>query len=135
MINVKTVWTGLALLSLLSPKLPITQAQNDRLIAKIVQDSLQQRGNFYFVKGSVYNPNEKGLNNVVIKYYIWKKWMGKDGHGSRIKDTGGLVTAEIKYLPPKQTVDFVTNGEDNAPVMIHDVPDPLEAEISGQLDQ
>jgi hypothetical protein len=87
------------------------------------------------VKGSIYNPSENGMKNVTVSYHIWKKWMGKDGHGSRIKETGGLVTAEIKYLPPKQTVNFVATGGDNAPVMVNDVPDPLNAEITAEWDQ
>lgn len=102
---------------------------------KVVSDSLQKDGNFYFVKGSVYNPTDTAVKKVVIKYYIWKKWMGQDGHGSRIKQTGGLVTANIKYLPPKQIVEFTAIGGDNAPVMVRDVPDPLNAEITAEWDR
>lgn len=105
---------------------------------KMIQDSLHQSGNFYFVKGTVYNPHEKAVKNVVIKYYVWKKWMGKEGHGIRIRDTGGLVTATIKYVPPKQSVDFTATGDDNAPVFIPEsglVPDPLNAEITAEWDQ
>ncbi len=106
------------------------RAEDTHPVLKVVQDSLEKRGNFYFVKGSIYNPSEKGASNVTVTYHIWKKWIGKDGHGQRIKDTGGLVEAHIKYLPPKQTVEYSATGDDNAPVMVHDVPDSLEAEIT-----
>jgi hypothetical protein len=106
-------------------------------VPKIVQDALLENGNFYFVRGSVYNPSAKGMKNVVIRYFIWKKWMGQDGHGQRIKDTGGLVVAEIKYIPPKQTVEFRALGNDSAPVMTPEsglLPDPLNAEITAEWD-
>jgi hypothetical protein len=105
---------------------------------KIIQDSLHDGGGFYFVKGTVYNPHDKAVKNVVINYYIWKRYMGKEGHGTRIRDTGGLVTATIKYLPPKQSVDFTTVSNDNAPVFVPAsgmVPDPLNAEITAEWDQ
>lgn len=103
---------------------------------KIVKDELREAGNFYYVTGVVYNPYERGVKNVVIKYYIWKKWMGRDGHGSVIKETGGLVKAELKYLPPKQSVEFTATGGD-APVMSKESglePDPLSAEITAEWD-
>lgn len=110
---------------------------------KIVNDDLIKvdngdcRGCLYAVKGSIYNPNDEGVKNVVINYYIWKKWMGQDGHGLIIKETGGLVSATIKYLPPKKVVDFVaTSG--NAPVMTREsglLPDPINAEITADWDQ
>jgi hypothetical protein len=126
--------TVLALLSSSPNGWPALGSPNQGVL-KIVQDLLLQRDNSYYVKGSIYNSSDKAANNVLIKYYIWKKWMGKDGHGSLIKETGGLVVAQIKFLPPKQTVDFVAVGGDNAPVMMHDVPDPLDAEISADWDQ
>lgn len=104
---------------------------------KIVKDDLLKDEYFYYVKGSVYNPNSDGVKNVVIRYYIWKKWMGQDGHGSAIKETGGLVSAMIKYLPPKQSVDFTATSH-NAPVMTREsgsVPDPIEAEITADWDR
>jgi hypothetical protein len=104
---------------------------------KIVKDELREAHNFYYVTGVIYNPHERGVKNVVIKYYIWKKWMGKDGHGSVIKETGGLVTADLKYLPPKQSVEFTATGGDNAPVMSKESglePDPLNAEITADWD-
>jgi hypothetical protein len=104
---------------------------------KIVKDTLLESGNFYFVRGVVYNPNSRAVKNVVIRYFIWKKWMGRDGHGSVIKDTGGLVRATIKYIPPKQSVDFATDSG-NAPVMTVEsglVPDPLDAEITAEWDK
>ena len=103
---------------------------------KIVQDALVVNGYSYNVKGSIYNPNSDAVKNVVISYRIWKKWMGKDGHGSLIKETGGLVYATIKFLPPKQTVDF-TAASENAPVMTPEsglYPDPISAEISADWD-
>ncbi|MBZ5668053.1 MAG: hypothetical protein LAO30_26160 [Acidobacteriia bacterium] len=105
---------------------------------RIVNDSLVKvdhgdcSGCLYAVKGSIYNPNNDGVKNVVIRYYVWKKWTGKDGHGSAIKETGGLVSATIKYLPPKQTVDFAATSS-NAPVMTPEsrmLPDPISAEIT-----
>jgi hypothetical protein len=92
------------------------------------------RGCLYAVKGSIYNPNIDGVRDVVVRYYIWKKWMGKDGYGSIIKDTGGLVSATIKYLPPRQTVDFVATSQ-NAGVMGSKsglLPDPISAEITAK---
>jgi hypothetical protein len=71
---------------------------------KIVKDDLFKQGGFYLVKGSIYNPNAKAVKNVVIKYYIWKKFIGHDDRGSIVKQGGGLVLAKINYLPPKQTV-------------------------------
>ncbi len=110
---------------------------------KIVNDDLVKVndgdciGCFYAVKGSIYNPNSDGVKNVVVRYYIWKKWMGKDGHGSAIKETGGLVSATIKYLPPKQTVDFMATSHD-APVMSEKsglMPDPISAEVTAAWDK
>lgn len=101
---------------------------------KIVQDSLIQREGFYAVRGSVYNPSAKGAKNVVITYRVWKKFMGKDGWGLRIKETGGLLVAKIKYVPPKQTVEFTTAPTDNAPVQIGIEPDPTSAEITAESD-
>jgi len=61
--------------------------------------------------------------------------MGKDGEGSLIKDTGGLVSATIKYLPPKQTVEFTATSR-NAGVKINgQEPDPISAEITAEWDE
>lgn len=112
------------------------QRRDTKPVLKIVKDELAERGNFYVVKGVVHNPNAKPVKNVVIKYYIWKKWMGQDGHGSVIKDTGGMVQATIKYIPPKQSIEFSAVGS-NAPVMTVEsglVPDPLEAETIAEWD-
>jgi hypothetical protein len=115
------------------PAGPTLRIVNDKLIKVDYGDC---PGCMYAVKGSIYNPNNDGVKNVVIKYYIWKKWMGKDGHGSAIKETGGLVSATIKYLPPKKTVEFTATSR-NAPVMSADtglVPDPINAEITADWD-
>lgn len=104
---------------------------------KIVKDELIENGFFYSVKGTVYNPNDKPVKNVVIKYYIWKKWMGKEGQGRALKETGGLVVSTIKYLPPKQSVEFTAESR-NAPRMTPEsglLPDPLAAEISAEWDK
>jgi len=105
---------------------------------KIIQDSLQQSESNYFVKGTIYNPHDKPVKNVVINYYIWKKYMGKPSNmGSRIRETGGLVTANIKFIPPKQSVDFTATGC-CAGVMVPEsgiVPDPISAEITAEWDQ
>jgi len=55
-------------------------------------------------------------------------------YGSLIKETGGLVTASIKYLPPKQTVDFTATSH-NAPLQIGLTPDPISAEITAEWDE
>jgi hypothetical protein len=104
---------------------------------KIIKDGLFELNNYYFVKGTVYNPSAKAVKNVVIKYYIWKKWMGQEGHGYIIRDTGGLVTATIKYIPPKTSIEFTASSR-NAPVMTLEsglLPDPLEAEITAEWDK
>jgi hypothetical protein len=64
--------------------------------------------------------------------------MGRDGHGLVIKETGGLVTANIKYIPPKQSVEFTASGDNTAPVMSPEsglLPDPLDAKISAEWDK
>jgi hypothetical protein len=110
---------------------------------KIVDDNLVKVdqgecvGCLYAVKGRIYNPNSDGVRNVSVRYYIWKKWMGKDGHGSLIKERGGLVWATIKYLPPKQTVEFTAIGP-SAVVMTEQsglLPDPINAEITAEWDK
>lgn len=108
---------------------------------KIIQDSLHQQGEYsYYVKGTVYNPHDKAVKNVIIKYYIWKKYMGctpSYGQCKRLQ-TGGLVTATLKYLPPKQSVDFTATQESAnccADVLTNEVPDPLVAEITAEWDQ
>lgn len=110
---------------------------------RIVSDELIQvnhgdcDGCFYAVKGSIYNPNDAGVKNVIIRYYIWKKWMGKDGHGYDIKEKGGLVEAKLKFLPPRQTIEFLAN-DGLAPVMTPEskkLPDPISAEIEAEWDE
>src|ERR1039457_3181114 len=108
---------------------------------RIVNDSLVKVNDgdcincLYAVKGSIYNPNSDGVKNVVIRYYMWKKWQGKDGEGSLIKETGGLVSATIKYLPPKQTLEFTATSR-NAGVKINgQEPDPISAEITAEWDE
>lgn len=110
-----------------------TTAKDAGSTLKIVKDSLLEHDGFYFVKGSIYNPNDRGVKDVVIRYYIWKKFMGQDGRGLLIKRTGGLETARIKYLPPKQIVDFTT--DDSAGVQLDVKPDPISAEITAEWDQ
>jgi hypothetical protein len=91
------------------------------------------QGCYYLVKGSVYNPTDTGMNNVVIRYRIWKKFMGMDRaeYGSIISENGGLVSAVIKYLPPKVIVEFTAEGGHiNVMSAAGLNPDPLEAEIT-----
>lgn len=142
----KSLWAVLALVALVVMVASTARGGDDQQPSRkpagstlrIVNDKLVKvndgdcRGCLYAVEGSIYNPNNDGVKNVVIKYYIWKKRMGKDGHGSVIKETGGLVSATIKYLPPKQTVDFTATSH-NAPVMTAEsglLPDPISAEIT-----
>ena len=111
---------------------------------KIIQDSLHQQGAYsYFVKGTVYNPHDKAVKNVVIKYYIWKKYMGRsceqsDGQCKRLQ-TGGLVTATLKYLPPNLSVEFTATQESAnccADVLPNnEMPEPLVAEMTAEWDQ
>src|SRR6266700_5269253 len=108
----------------LDPALKSAHIVNDRLI--------QSADGFkYRVIGKIYNSNDRALVNVVVVYRIWKKWQGTDGRGSYIKETGGRVSARIKYLPPKQIVDFETGAD--ASVQIDGVPDPIDAEIQADF--
>jgi hypothetical protein len=110
-----------------------TTVKNAGSTLKIIKDDLFKQGHFYLVKGSIYNPNAKAVKNVVIRYYIWKKFIGHDDRGSVVKRGGGLVLARINYLPPKQTVEFTTDA--GAPIYVDVEPDPLKAEISADWDQ
>ncbi|HEY4381909.1 MAG TPA: hypothetical protein VGN01_16295 [Acidobacteriaceae bacterium] len=113
---------------------PLYGEADSKPAPKIVKDSLQQQGGSYFVKGVVYNPSERGMKNVVIKYYVWMKLKGTDGHG-RGPRGGGMVVAKIKYLPPKQMVEFDADG-DEAPVETDIQPDPLgDAEVTAEWDE
>lgn len=114
------------------------QPKDSKPDLKIIKDDLLERGNFYYVKGIVHNPHSTPVKNVVIGYYIWKKWMGQEGHGTVIRDTGGLVQSMIRYIPPKQSVEFVATGGRNAPVMTVQsglMPDSLNAEITAEWDK
>jgi hypothetical protein len=172
---------------------PSAKARRPVPALKIIQDSLHQSEYEYFVKGTVYNPHDKAVKNVVIKYYIWKKLMGaedskltqQDAEAVKAKlkseiaayreqieaikatpatdthteveaarqvvalqrkildaisreprpaQTGGLVTANLKYIPPKQSVDFTATGC-CADVMTSEMPDPLSGEITAEWDQ
>jgi len=99
---------------------------NDKLVRVNDGDCV---GCKYGVKGSIHNPNDVAVKNVVISYRIWKKFMGKDDvkRGSIVKENGGLVVARIKYVPPKQTVEFLAD-EGVAPVYRDVEPDPVNAE-------
>jgi hypothetical protein len=102
-------------------------------MAHIVTDELVQSpdGFSYRVVGKIYNSGEKALVDVIVTYRVWKKWQGTDGHGSAIKENGGKVLARIKYLPPRQMIDFVAVG--SAPVMVSTEPDPIDAEITARF--
>jgi hypothetical protein len=136
----KTLLIWLALFAVLcsaqTSKKASSAAKDAGTTLKIVKDSLSDAGDFYVVQGAIYNPNNRGVKNVVIKYYIWKKFMGQDDakRGSLVKRTGGLTMAKINYLPPKQTVEFTTS--DSSAVKYLDVkPDPLSAEITAEWDE
>ena len=104
---------------------------------KIVKEELRERSDLYLVKGIIYNPSARAVKDVSIRYYIWKKWQGKPGHGMAIQATGGLVEATIKYIPPKGSVDFEATSS-YAPVMTVEsglLPDPLAAEITASWDR
>ncbi|MGP8270511.1 MAG: hypothetical protein ACLQLH_10630 [Terracidiphilus sp.] len=98
--------------------------------AHIVNDQLMETpdGFHYRVIGKVYNSSDEALVNVSIVYNIWKKYYP---NGSLVKGTDGQVSAHIKYLPPKQMVDFVAAG--NAPVITSSEPEPIQAEIAAQF--
>ncbi len=137
---IKTLLIGMVLCAVLCPaqvgKKPTTaSAKNAGATLRIVKDSLSDSEEFYVVKGAIYNPNNRGVKNVVIKYYVWKKFMGHDDvkRGSIVKETGGLTIAKINYLPPKQTVEFTTS--DSSAVKYMDMkPDALNAEITAEWD-
>ena len=137
----KKISRAMALTTILSISLLLSLpalAKDNRPALKIVKDSLVEYDNFYSVKGTIYNPYDRPVKNVVITYHIWKKWMGSEGHGSVIKETGGLVLAKVKYIPPKQSVEFTASGGDTAPAMTTAsglLPDPLDAEIFAEWDK
>ena len=98
--------------------------------AHIVNDQLMvsSDGFHYRVIGKVYNSSDKALVNVSIVYNIWKR---NYPNGSLVKGTDGQVAAHIKYLPPRQMVDFVATG--NAPLISSSEPDPIQAEIMAEF--
>jgi len=127
------------------PKPPAKAASDAPTVPalKIIQDSLHKQGEYsYLVKGTIYNPHDKAVKNVVIKYYIWKKYMNCTtptyGQCKRLQ-TGGLVMANLKYVPPKQSVDFTATQEsanccpDELPN--NELPDPLVADITAEWEQ
>ena len=48
------------------------------------------------------------------KYFLLKSHTGKPNEGLLVETTGGLVEADLRYLPPKTPVEFVAYSE-NAP--------------------
>jgi hypothetical protein len=98
--------------------------------AHIVNDQLMESpdGFHYRVVGKIYNSSDKALVNVYIVYNIWKKYYP---NGSLVKETDGQVSARIKYLPPRQMVDFVAAG--NAPIFSSSQPEPIQAEINAEF--
>lgn len=98
--------------------------------AHIVNDQLMETpdGFHYRVIGKIYNSSDNALVNVSIVYNIWKK---NYPNGSLVKGADGQVSAHIKYLPPKQMVDFVATG--NAPVITSSEPEPIQAEIAAEF--
>lgn len=64
--------------------------------------------------------------------------MGKEGYGNTIRDTGGLVQATIRYIPPRTSIEFVAGGK-NAMVMTVEsgmIPDPLASpDITAEWDE
>ncbi len=85
-------------------------------------------GFHYRVIGKIYNSSDNALVNVSIVYNIWKK---NYPNGSLVKGADGQVSAHIKYLPPKQMVDFVATG--NAPVITSSEPRPSRSEIAAEF--
>jgi hypothetical protein len=98
--------------------------------AHIVTDQLTESpdGFHYRVIGKIYNSSDKALVNVYIVYNIWKN---SYPNGSIVNGTDGQVSARIKYLPPKQVVDFVAAGY--APIFSTSEPKPIEAEIMAEF--
>ena len=111
---------------------PIKNVPNPQL--KIVKHELYTKGNYYKVKGSIYNPYDQACKNVKIKYFIWKELIGGDKvKYGLITTSGGLISAQIEYLPPKNTVEFETSiGK--APIYINMSPNPISAEIEAEWD-
>jgi hypothetical protein len=81
---------------------------------RIIQETLFKQNMFYGVRGSVFNPTDRAMKNVIIKYYLFKSHMGKPNEGLLVQATGGLVEARVRYLPPHLPVEFVAYSE-NAP--------------------
>jgi hypothetical protein len=143
----KPFWGILASIVLVVILVPIARSGEDQKptrqpagpTLRIVYDKLLNvddgdcRGCLYAVKGSIYNPNNDAVKNVVITYRVWKSLMGQEGHNSNIKDSGAPVSATIKYLPPKVIVEFDCSG--TAPAMTAAsglVPDAINAEITAE---
>jgi len=81
---------------------------------RIIQESLFKQNTFYGIRGTVFNPSDRAMRNIVIKYYLYKSHVGKPNEGILVHDTGGLVEARVAYLPPKTPIDFIAYSE-NAP--------------------
>jgi hypothetical protein len=83
-------------------------------VPRIIQETLFRQHDFYGIRGTAFNPTDRGMKNVVIKYYLFKSHMGKPNEGILVQTTGGLVEAQLRYLPPKIPVEFTAYSE-NAP--------------------
>lgn len=103
---------------------------DDKPQLKIVEQKLYRMGNFYNIKGKIYNPYDRACKNVIIKFYIWKNLKGVDRikYGSIVTESGGLVSAIFDYFPPKTMLDFETAGK-NAPVYTSMTPTNIVFEI------
>jgi hypothetical protein len=117
-----------AAIMLLSP----VHAEDAKPSVMIVKDALVEKDGNYSIEGVAYNPNAKAVKNVVITYRVWKKWLGQEGHGNAVKEKGGLLSATVKAIPPKQSTEFKATGGNNAPVIEGQTPEKLEAEISAE---
>jgi hypothetical protein len=98
---------------------------------RIIQESLFKQGYFYGVQGTVFNPTNHAMKNVVIRYYLFKSHMGKPDEGLLVQRTGGLVEARLNYLPPQTPVQFIAFSE-NAPTGGR-IPE-VQAEITAEWD-
>jgi hypothetical protein len=71
------------------------------------------------------------MKNVAIKYYLFKSYKGDPKAGLLVQTTGGLVEAQLRYLPPKTPIQFTAFSE-NAPTGGR--KPELEPEITAEWD-
>lgn len=103
------------------PKLTAAGAwENKPKPLEIVKDGLWTKGGYCEVRGQIHNPRHEPVRDVGISYQLWTGQLGEDD--KLIKKKLGTATAEIHYIPPGGTVDYIAHGgmgydEDDVPGM------------------